>query len=311
MDRLGQMEALVRVAEAGSFSGAARELGVGQPAVSKAIAALESRLGVRLIHRSPTGMMLTEVGMEYLERARAVIDLVDDADATARHQGGALRGTIRVTTSTAFGRLKLTGPLLAFLRAHPEVDARLVLADGDLDLAAEGIDVALRIGRLPDSTLAARRVGVSPRITVAAPAYLERHGTPRHPRDLVDHECIVYERLRRGRRWYFEGPDGPQEVTVRGRFRTDGSEAARIAIVEGFGIGHVPRWLCADALRDGSVVPLFPRHRSELLPVHAVFPERRLIARRTRLLVDALGDAFAADPDLVEPPRTRSRRGAS
>jgi DNA-binding transcriptional LysR family regulator len=297
-DRLGELEIFARVVEAGSFSAAARELGIGQPAVSKAIAALEQRLGVRLLQRGPRTMTLTEVGSEYLERVRGVLDLVDDADASARRHAGELQGRIRLTTSTAFGRLKLFDPLASFMRRHPKVAVLLRLSDADLDLVAEGLDVAIRIGQLPDSALAARRLCSTRRVTVAAPAYLEQHGTPRHPRELSRHECIVYTRLRRGPRWHFCGPDGEVEVPVRGRLVTDGSEAARAAALAGFGIGHFPAWLCADGLRRGELVELFPTHRSEMLPVHAVFPARRLIARRTRLLVDFLRDTFSADPDL-------------
>jgi DNA-binding transcriptional LysR family regulator len=298
MDRLGQMEVLLRVAEAGSFTAAARELGIGQPAVSKAIAALEQRLGARLLHRRPGRATLTDAGTDYVDRVRGVIDLIDEADAAARRHDTEVHGTIRVTTSAAFGRLKLVPPLLAFMRRHPGVRVELDLADADVDLFATGLDLAIRIGRLPDSALAARRLGNSPRLTVATREYLARHGKPTHPRELVDHDCVLYTRLRRGPRWWFTGPDGEHEIGVRGRLYTDSSEAARAAVLRGIGIGHFPAWLCADALRRKRLVALFPRYRSESLPVHALFPERRLVARRTVRLVDALAEAFAKDPDL-------------
>jgi DNA-binding transcriptional LysR family regulator len=184
----------------------------------------------------------------------------------------------------------------------------LSLDDADIDLFATGLDLAVRIGRLPDSALAARRLGTSPRLTVAAPAYVARHGKPRHPRDLVDHDCVVYTRLRRGPRWWFTGPDGEHEIGVRGRLHTDSSEAALAAVLAGLGIGHFPAWLCADALRRRTLVALLPRHRSEALPAHALFPERRLVARRTILLVDALAESFSRDPDLSGKPRSRRVR---
>jgi molybdate transport repressor ModE-like protein len=298
VDRLQELEFFVRVAEGGSFTAAAKRLGVQQPTVSKAIAALEERLGARLLNRNPGGLSVTDAGAEYLEHARALLDLYEAGLSTARRHSGELEGVIHVTSSTAFGRLKLGQRILEFLNTHPKVQIHATIHDGDVDLVAEGLDVAIRIGQLGDSALVARRIGTSRRVTVATPAYLARAGVPQAPEDLTDHECIVYTHLRRGRRWYFEGPHGPMEVGATGRLQTDSSETALDAVLSGFGLGHFPSWLCAEALRTGVVREVLANFPSEAMPIHAVFPERRLITRRARSFVDYLEDSFRSDPDL-------------
>ena len=308
-DRLRELELFVRLVESGSFTAAARDLGVQQPAVSKAVAAMEHRLGVRLVQRNSKRVTLTEAGAEYVEHARAVLDLYEQGTAAVRQRVGALEGPVRLTASTAFGRLKLASAVLAFMREHARVSVKLVLHDGDLDLVKEGLDMAVRVGQLPDSALVVRRVGQSRRVTVASRAYIENRGEPKTPHDLSEHECVVYTRLRKGTNWFFRGPRGPVEIRVRGRFHTDSSEAALGAVLSGFGIGHFPFWLCADALRSGKLEELMTTFESEVLPLHLVFPERRLIARRTRALADFLEARFARDPDLGGTARAEGPGG--
>lgn len=299
MDTLRAMKVFASVVDSGSFSAAARELGVRQSTVSKAVAALEERLGVRLLQRSSAGMSLTEVGEEYLGRVRSVLDLAEDADSTARRHGSVLEGRIKIGASVAFGKRKLVAPVLDFLSQHPGLGVELLLSDADADLVTEGVDVAIRIGVLPDSALIARRIARSPRVTVASPAYLAAREEPQHPSELSQHDCVLYTRLRRGRRWVFEREGESFEVLVDGRLRTDSSEVARDAVIAGFGIGYFPLWLCSDALVGGRLKEVLPRYRPELLPVQAVFPEKRYVARRTRLLVEHLEEAFRHDADLV------------
>lgn len=313
MDRLEEMRAFVRVAESGSFSAAARDLGVVQSTISKAVASLESRLGVRLLNRNTTQRSLTDAGIAYLERLRGFLDLLDEVESSA--QGDVVKGSIRLTAATAFSRKKLVPLLTEFMRLHPGTMVRLVIADGDSPLAAEGIDMAIRVGSLSDSGLIVRRVGTTRRVTVASPCYIEARGAPRRPQDLADHECVIYTRLRRGPRWRYDGPQGLLDIPVRGRFQTDSSQLACDAVLAGFGIGHFPSAIVFDALADGRLERLLPEYSSDALPVQVVFPDRRLIARRTRTLADFLHAKFANDPDLNDAtsltrsvPRARPTR---
>jgi DNA-binding transcriptional LysR family regulator len=299
MDRVDEMKAFVRVVEGGSFTAAARSMGLRQPTISKAVQSLENRLGVRLLHRSSTAMSTTEAGQRYYEQAQRLLELLDDMECTVRQRTEeAEQGTIRLSAPASFGRLKLAAPLFAFMERHPAIQVDLLLSDGDADLISLGLDLAVRVGRLPDSPLVGRRIAASPRITVAAPSYLARKGSPLSPKDLNAHDCVVYTRLRRGRCWRYEGPDGPIDVDVDGRFRTDSSETTRQAVLAGLGIGYVPMWLVSEPLRDGRLLPLLSDYRAESALIQVVLPQRNFVTRRTRLLVDFLVEVFKADPDV-------------
>ncbi len=195
MDRYQAMATFVRVVETGSFSAAARQLNVGQPAVSKTIAQLENRLQVSLLVRSTHGLAPTEAGQRFFERARAAIAEADEAELAARGAGAGLSGRLRVSAATTFARLHVVPLLPRFLAAHPGLDIDVVLDDRVVDLVAEGVDLSLRMGDLPDSSAVARRISTGGRSVVATPAYLERAGEPRNPADLAGHEAVIYSQL--------------------------------------------------------------------------------------------------------------------
>jgi DNA-binding transcriptional LysR family regulator len=303
MDRVDEMKAFVRVVEGESFTTAARTLGVRQPTISKAVSSLERRLGVRLLNRSSTAMSTTEAGQRYYEQAQRVLELLDDMEGTARQRTEDADGTIRLSAPASFGRLKLSTPLFAFMERHPGIQVDLLLSDGDADLVSLGLDLAIRVGRLPDSPLVGRRIAASPRLTVAAPPYLARKSSPLSPKDLTSHDCVIYTRLRRGRRWRYEGREGPVEVEVHGRFRTDSSETVREAVLAGLGIGYMPMWLISEPLREGRLVALMPEYRAESALIQVMLPQRNFVPRRTRLLVDFLVERFKTDPDLNDAIR--------
>src|SRR6201999_2739755 len=217
MDRLQAMTAFVRVVETGSFSGAARQLGVGQPAVSKTIAQLEERLQVRLLTRSTHALTPTDAGLRFYERACVALREVDEAELEARGAGAGLSGRLRVSAATTFARLLIVPRLPEFLSRHPALDIDVILDDRVIDLVSEGIDIALRLGTLSDSTAVARKIASGRRSVVATPAYLARAGTPKVPADLAHHHAVVYSQL--GDTWIFQRGDTEISVAVRGRLR--------------------------------------------------------------------------------------------
>jgi DNA-binding transcriptional LysR family regulator len=192
MDRLASMETFIRVVETGSFSGAARQLRVGQPAISKTIAQLEGYLGVKLLTRSTRGLTPTEAGLGYFERAKRSIEVADEAEMAARGAGTGLKGRLRICAAVTFARIHLIPLLPRFIAEHPELDLEVVLDDRQIDLVQEGIDVALRMGKLMDSTLTARRIGRCKRLVLGTPAYFDRAGTPMAPSELIQHQAVVY-----------------------------------------------------------------------------------------------------------------------
>ena len=298
MDRLAAMQTFVRVAEAGSFSAAARQLRIGQPAVSKTIAQLEEVLGARLVTRSTRRLALTEDGRRYLEGARQAIEAADLAEQSVAGRGAVPKGLVRLAASVAFGRLHIVPRLGRFFERYPDVDVELLLSDRFVDLVEEGVDLAVRIGEIRDPGLVARRIGLMSRITVARPDYLERHGRPMTPYDLAAHDCIVYTELATGDVWPFEGPDGLVEVKVTGRLKVSTSDAMREALLEGLGIGVTPSWMWRDELRSGRIERALEDYEPTRRPVQAVFPERRLVSPKVRALVDFLAEEFRLAPNL-------------
>jgi DNA-binding transcriptional LysR family regulator len=300
MDLLLHFRSFVRVAELGGFSAAARALNTSQPAVSRQVADLEARLGARLLHRSSTGVALTEDGLAFLDQARAALEAAEAALGTLGARRGEVAGRVRLGAGTAFGRLHVVPRLAALLERHPGLSVELRLGDVAADLVGDGLDATIRIGEITDPALVARRIGMTRRVVVAAPAYLERAGTPARPEELAGHECLLFTGLATGAAWPFTGPEGPVLVPVAGRFRADSSEAVRAAVLAGMGLYLAPIWLFAEELRDGRVVQLLPDWTPTLLPIQAVFPTRRQVPPRVRAVVDHLAAEFRLDPALSD-----------
>src|SRR6267378_8588386 len=227
MDRLASMETFVRVVETGSFSGAARQLRVGQPAVSKAVAQLEDYLGVKLLTRSTRGLTPTEAGLGYLERARRALEETAEAELAARGAGAGLKGRLRICAAVTFARIHLIPMLPKFLAQNPDLDLEIILDDRQVDLVQEGIDVALRMGKMMDSTLPARRIARCKRLVLGTPAYFDRAGTPSTPSELSKHQAVVY--LQEGSVWSFRRDASELAVTVQSRLRVTAAEGVRAA----------------------------------------------------------------------------------
>lgn len=254
MDRLVAMETFVRVIDAGSFSGAAKQLRVGQPAVSKTIAQLEDRLGVRLLLRSTHGLTPTEAGRNFYARAKRSIEEAEEAELAARGAAAALTGRLRISAPATFGRLQIVPRLPAFFAEHPALEVDLVLEDRDVNSIAEGIDVALWIGPFPDSPLVARKIAACRRIVVGTPAYFAEHGVPRTPTDLLAHQAIIYDQRQGGQSWIFRQGSAEVAVTVDGRFRASAAEGVREAVLADLGISiGGTEWMYTPELKSGTV----------------------------------------------------------
>ncbi|MDR7296757.1 DNA-binding transcriptional LysR family regulator [Pelomonas aquatica] len=299
MDRLQAMQTLVRVVELGSFSAAARELGSTQSAVSKQVAALEKALGAQLLARSTRALKLTDAGERYVEQARRLVAEVAEAESELRAGEHRLQGWLRVAASGTFGRMKLVPLVRSFQAAHPGVKVDLQLHDGFVDLIEQGIDIAVRVGEQPDSSLVARRIGTVRRCVVARRGYFETLGMapPREPADLPRHNCIVYSELRAGPVWSFEAGPGASappgsEVSVRvaGSLRTNSGEAVREAVLAGMGLAYAPGWLFETEVARGDVQFAMPNWLGRALPMQLVSPPQRRSSGKVR----AFGDHLAA-----------------
>lgn len=227
MDRLAAMETFVAVVDSGSFSAAARRLDVGQPAVSKLVAQLEDRLGVKLLARSTRGLTATEAGLKYYERARRSIEEAEEAELAARGAGSGLTGKLRISAAVTFARIHLMPRIPEFLARYPGLDLEVVLDDRNVDLVQQGIDVALRLGRLADSGLTARRIATGRHAVVGTDAYFARAGVPQMPGDLAAHEAVVYGQRGGGADWTFRRDNEEIAITLRGRLRISAAEGVR------------------------------------------------------------------------------------
>jgi len=282
MDRLAAMETFVRIVDAGSFSGAAKQLHIGQPAVSKTIAQLEDRLGVRLLLRSTHGLTPTEAGSNLYGRAIRLIEEAEKAELAARGAAATLTGRLRFGAPLTFARLHVMPGLPAFFAAHPSLNVDAFLNDYDIDLVAAGIDVALLVGPLPDSTVTARKIGECQRRVVASPAYFAARGAPRTPADLPAHEAIVYEQRDGGATWVFRRGTSGTPVTVSGRLRVSAGEGVRTAVLAGLGLAVTSEWLFGPELESGQVVAVLQDWLLPTVDLWAVFPAGRQASAKAR-----------------------------
>jgi DNA-binding transcriptional LysR family regulator len=294
MDRLAAMETFVRVVEAGSFSGAAKQLRLGQPAVSKTIAQLEDRLGVRLLLRSTHGLAATEAGRHFYERAKRAIEEAEEAELAARGAGVTLSGRLRVCAPVTFARLQVVPCLPSFLAEHPAIDIDMVLEDRNIDLIEAGIDVALRLGRQPDSTLTARKIAECRPVVVGAPGYLKAMGTPRTPTDLQAHQAIIYDQRQGGQVWTFRNGTAEVSVTVTGRFRVSAAEGVREAVLAGLGISvGGSEWMFAPELKSAAVQAVLTDWCLPTVELWAVFPTGRQASAKARAFVTFVEDQLS------------------
>jgi DNA-binding transcriptional LysR family regulator len=305
MDRLAAMEAFVVVVDTGSFSAAARRLNVGQPAVSKLVAQLEDRLGVKLLVRSTRGLTATEAGLNYYERARRAIDEADQAEIAARGAGTSLVGRLRICAAVTFARMHLMPRLPEFLTRHPGLEMEVVLDDRNIDLVQEGIDVALRMGRLADSTLTAQRIASSAHAVLATPAYFAGAGEPAEPGDLAAHEAVIYDQSGGGTDWTFHRGGAEIAVTLKGRLRVSAAEGVRAAVLANAGLAIASAWMFAPEIVDGTVKVVLQDWELPRIDLWAVFPAGRTATAKARAFTAFVREVMSG-PSCAHPMLNRS-----
>lgn len=296
MDRFQSLSVFVAVADKGSFSAAASELGLSRNMVSRHVMALEEQLSARLINRTTRRVSLTSLGAAYYERAREILAELAAADREASLQSLTPKGLLRINAPVAFGTRHVAPVLKAYMDRFEEVEVELTLNDRYVDLVDEGYDLAIRIGRLADSGLIARRLGDIGVIICASPSYLATHGTPRHPCDLTDHQCLGYAYASRRNLWHFNGPDGEVEVKVKPRLWSNNGDALTAAAMSGCGIVPQPDFLVRDALIDGRLRRVLDGYTLTGLGVYAIYPHSRQLSLRVRTFIDHLLVCFTPAP---------------
>jgi DNA-binding transcriptional LysR family regulator len=285
MDRIDSVAIFTEVADRGSFAEAARRLNRSPAAVTRAVAELEARLGVRLLNRTTRAVSVTEPGQRFLAGARRVLADLAEIEQAAIGQGSAPRGELRLTAPIVFGRRHVLPLVTDFLAQFPEVSVRLALLDRSVDLVEEGLDAAIRIGTLADTSAIATRVGALRRVAVAAPGYLKRRGRLKIPRELAAHDVIAFSGMDGTERWRFAGG---VEAPIKPRLIVNTAEAAIDAAVSGFGVTRVLSYQAVDRLADKSLIRLLREHEGDEIPVHVVYPDGRHPPPKLRAFLDAL-----------------------
>ncbi|MEH6419629.1 LysR family transcriptional regulator [Pseudomonas sp. CGJS7] len=305
MDRIADLTLFLRVLDLGSISAAARSLDLSVAVASQRLKRLERDLGVRLLHRTTRQLHATAEGMALAERGRALIEELEGLTSDLRQSGSQPSGVLRVTTSASFGRMYISPLLPEFQRRYPAVRLSVNLNDERLDLIASGMDLAIRIGPLDDSSLVARKLADNRRVLAASPEYLRRHGAPRVPEDLTDHECLLLVGTQ-GRMEYWRVVDeaGHQStVRVNGRLESNFGEVLRDAALAGLGIAHFSAWHVHEDLRAGRLVEVLPGYRLPDTAINAVMPQRRFVPLRVRAFVDFVAESFGEVPPWEREPR--------
>jgi DNA-binding transcriptional LysR family regulator len=292
MDKFQEMRAFVTVVDAGSFVRAAEVLNLSKTAVSRLVGELESRLGTRLLHRTTRKLSLTQEGEVFHERCKLLLEGIEEAEAELTAHSGEAIGQLRVNVPVTFGLLHLAPLWPNFMALHPKVVLDVTLSDRVVDLVEEGYDLAVRIARLPSSSLVSRQLTSTRLVLCASPDYLHRHGMPSHPSELARHAVIAYTLLSMGEQWEFEGPAGSVSVKVLPRMRTNSGDTCCAAALQHLGIVLQPSFLVGAHLASGALVEVLPQYRSIELGVYAVFPTRKHLTPRVRALIDFLVNAF-------------------
>jgi LysR family transcriptional regulator for bpeEF and oprC len=291
MDVMQSMAVFRRVVEAKSFSAVARETNMSQSTVSKHIASLEERLDTKLLNRSTRSLKLTEAGKEYYQHCIRILNDFQEAEASVGKGKIDPTGTLRISTSAAFGRTYLLPYLGEFLSTYPDINIDLMFGDKYTDLVKEGIDLAIRIGPLEDSSLIAKKIGSSPRLVVASPAYLVKHSRPKTPADLIKHDCLFYSLQKSPDLWYFNSTqEGDESIRVNGRVKASSPDAVCDATLEGLGISILGEWYVRKHIKNGSLIKILPDFKPTAYDIHAVYPERRFVPQKVKRMIEFITD---------------------
>ncbi len=290
------MHAFIKVVDTRSFTAAAERLNLSKSVVSRRIAELENRLGARLLNRTTRKLSLTEVGQAFYERCTRILADLDEAEQAVADLHAAPRGRLRVNAPVSFGLLHLAPAVSDFLTRYPAIEIEMDLNDRYVDLIDEGYDLAVRIGRLRDSSLIAKRLAPARHVVCASPAYLEKHGTPTAPEDLTAHNCLIYTNVPPAEQWQFRVGGEMRTVRVSGSLRANNGDLLREAAIAGVGIAVMPTFLCGDALSSGALKCLLLESYAVESAVHAVYPQNRHLSPKVRVFVDFLANRFGPQP---------------
>ena len=297
MDKFEDLQAFVAVVETGSFTAASERLDSAKSAVSRRISALEERLGVQLLRRTTRVLNLTETGRGFYEHASRILADLVEAEAAVQQEHGELRGKIRLALPLSFGVRHMCKPIAAFSKLHPKVEFDLNLNDRRIDLIEEGADLALRIGRLQDSSLIAKRLFDAHAVVCASPHYLSVHGAPESPEDLQTHDCLVYSNLPDPNQWsYVDDAGEERSVKVRSVLAASSGDFLTNAAAHGMGLVIQPTFIASESIRRGSLVPVLTGYEWPLPPAYAVYPPTRHLSYRVRALIDFLAERFSGVP---------------
>ncbi|MEQ9491689.1 MAG: LysR family transcriptional regulator [Alphaproteobacteria bacterium] len=298
-DDIGGFVTFARVVEQESFTGAAEAMGISKSAVSKQVARLEETLGVRLLNRTTRKLQVTEAGRVFYERCRRIVDEVEEARAAVTSLQASPRGVLRITAPVSYGLLHLSKLLPAFMQRYPDLRVDLGLADRKVDLLAEGIDVAVRIGQMVDSSLVAKKITDFPRIVAATPSYWDANGRPETPDDLGRHNCFIYEYLPQGDQWEFRDPQSAAAIRVRvsGKLSSNNGDILLRAAEQGQGVSWIPGFFIDRQIKDGVLEEVLADYQAEPVGLYAVFPHSRHLPTKTRAFVDYLVEAIRGKAD--------------
>jgi DNA-binding transcriptional LysR family regulator len=296
MDTLNSFAVFTKVVETGGFSSAARELNMSKSAVSKHISKLEEHLGVRLLNRTTRKLSPTEVGTTFYERARRVVEDVEETELAVSALHTEPRGTLRLNVPMSFGFLHVAPLLADFTARYPNINIDMALNDRVVDLLDEGFDVAIRIARLPDSSLIARKLAPFRRAICASPSYWKEHGKPQHPKDLKNHNCLIYSYMSSDDEWSFKDAKGTLSVKISGNIRANNGDALRATALEGAGVLLIPTFIVNDDLQNGSLQAVLADFDETDLAIYAVYPHNRYLSAKVRAFVDFLAERFKLEP---------------
>ena len=293
MDRLQAIELFIRVVDLGSFSKAALDMGIGQPSATKLVAALEKRLGSRLLHRTTHGVTPTEIGALYYDKCKLIVHHMDEAQSASTLLQSQVQGSLRISTSVAFGRRVLSPMVMRFMQMHPKLQIELNFEDRYANLVEQGIDVAIRMGPLADSTLGARYLGINPWVVVASSSYLAARGTPAKPADLATHDALIYSTVQGDARWHLGGADGRlQAIPVKGPLRSNNLSALLVAARSGMGLAALPKYVAHESLRSGALTEVLANWTLPSQEIHAVYPSPQWVPAKVTSLVSWLQGQF-------------------
>lgn len=296
MDKYQEMRVFTAVVDAASFVGAGDALNMSKAAVSRHVSDLEQRLGVRLMHRTTRKLSLTSEGEVFLARSREILASIEASEAELSTRSVTASGLLKISVPVSFGIRHLAPLWSEFLSAQPMVTLDVQLADRVIDLVDEGFDLAVRIARLPNSSLISRQLASTRLVLCAAPSYLKRRGTPAHPSELVQHDVMGYSLMTMGDQWQFTGPDGPVSAKVRPRMWTNNGDSCVAASLAGAGIQLQPTFLIDQELVSGQLVEILPQFRSAELGIYAVYPSRKFVLPKVRAMVEFLASKLSQAP---------------